>query len=104
MASLNYRTLVMLTLPVSLFAFAAACGDDPVATPKGPGTDAGFLYSALENGVAFDPGELFLVRPDLHPTLSLRLSFSSVPIDQIDEGVRRLARALRHSRSLNLAA
>jgi 2-aminoadipate transaminase len=63
------------------------------------GDDATLLSCALRCGVSFDPGCLF--RPgdsrrggEQGPALSLRLSFSSVPREQIAEGVRRLARAL----------
>lgn len=63
------------------------------------GDDATLLSCALRCGVSFDPGSLF--RPvDSHkrgtegPALAMRLSFSSVPREQIAEGVRRLARAL----------
>ena len=69
-----------------------------------PGSDASLLYAALESGVAFDPGELFLAHPEKHPNLCLRLSYSAVALNQIEEGVARLGRALDRSRSFSLAA
>lgn len=68
------------------------------------GTDAAWLYTALENGVAFDPGGLFQVDPSQHTNLSMRLSFSSVPIDKIEQGVARLDKAMRDTRARDLAA
>src|SRR3954467_5219659 len=55
------------------------------------------LYrEALRAGVSFTPGGAVTVdRPQL---VSLRLSFSLVDPDELDEGVRRLARALREVR------
>ncbi len=44
-------------------------------------------------GVAFTPGSAFFV--DGGGEQALRLSFSSVPGSRIDEGVRRLAEAIR---------
>jgi DNA-binding transcriptional MocR family regulator len=43
--------------------------------------------------VAFTPGEAFFV--DGTGERTLRLSFSSVPASRIDDGVRRLADAIR---------
>ncbi|MFQ5521109.1 MAG: hypothetical protein ACE5FK_06910, partial [Candidatus Methylomirabilia bacterium] len=42
---------------------------------------------------AFTPGSAFFVDGGGEPTL--RLSFSAVPVSKIDEGVRRLAGAIR---------
>jgi DNA-binding transcriptional MocR family regulator len=55
------------------------------------------LYrEAVRQGVTFTPGGTVTVeRP---PLTSLRLSFSLVDPDDLDEGVRRLARALREVR------
>ena len=59
-----------------------------------PGLDAGALLPlAVERGVAFTPGSAFFV--DGGGEQALRLSFSSVPGSRIDEGVRRLAEAIR---------
>lgn len=69
-----------------------------------PGSDASWLYTALENGVAFDPGGLFLADSERPHPLSMRLSFSSVPIEHIEMGVARLDRALRSHRGGKLAA
>src|SRR3954470_24605662 len=55
------------------------------------------LYrEALRAGVSFTPGGAVTV--DRPPMVSLRLSFSLVDPDDLDEGVRRLARALREVR------
>ena len=52
------------------------------------------LYGeALNTGVAFLPGGA--AQPEPAQRTSLRLSFSYVELDDLDEGVRRLARALR---------
>lgn len=69
-----------------------------------PGSDASWLYAALENGVAFDPGRLFQAEADPGKPLAMRLSFSSVPMDQIEAGVARLDKTLRSSRIRPLAA
>lgn len=58
------------------------------------GTDAVTLLSrAVERGVAFTPGGAFF--PDDGGERTLRLSFSSVPANRIQEGVRRLGEAIR---------
>jgi 2-aminoadipate transaminase len=55
------------------------------------------LYAeAARHGVTFTPGGAVTV--ERHTQTSLRLSFSLVDPDQLDEGVRRLARALRQVR------
>ncbi len=51
---------------------------------------------AKEEGVAFLPGSDFMLEGGRS---SLRLSFASVPADQIPEGVGRIARALERARS-----
>jgi 2-aminoadipate transaminase len=52
------------------------------------------LYGeALRSGVAFLPGGA--TQPDPSARTSLRLSFSYVDPELLDEGVRRLSRALR---------
>ena len=56
------------------------------------GTDcSGMLKAAKDEGVAFVAGPDFMLEGG---TNSLRLSFASVPAEQVDEGVQRLARAL----------
>jgi 2-aminoadipate transaminase len=60
--------------------------------------DAGALLpQAIERGVAFTPGAPFFV--DGGGQQTLRLSFSSVPAGRIDEGIRRLADAIKSARS-----
>lgn len=55
------------------------------------------LYAeAVRNGMAFTPGGAVTV--ERRPQTSLRLSFSLLDPEQLDEGVRRLARALREVR------
>ena len=50
------------------------------------------LTAALDEGVAFVPGDAFYTGPaDLQ---SLRLSFATATPDELDEGARRLAAAL----------
>jgi len=57
-----------------------------------PGDDLALLEAATKNGVSFDPGRAF--RPDnAAAPLALRLCFSYVRARDLDEGVRRLARA-----------
>lgn len=61
------------------------------------GFDAGALLPrALERGVAYTPGAAFWV--DGSGERTLRLSFSSVPVAKIDEGVRRLGDVVRAER------
>jgi 2-aminoadipate transaminase len=55
------------------------------------------LYSeAARHGVTFTPGGV--VTAERHAQTSLRLSFSLLDPDELDEGVRRLARAMRQLR------
>lgn len=61
---------------------------EPDAEPN----EAFFLAAAIEHGVAFDPGSMFRAGGAVSP-FALRLCFSSVwRDDDLDEGVRRLAR------------
>jgi DNA-binding transcriptional MocR family regulator len=61
------------------------------------GIDAtGLLPRAVARGVAFTPGPAFYVGDGGEG--ELRLSFSSVPVARIDEGVRRLADVIRDER------
>jgi GntR family transcriptional regulator/MocR family aminotransferase len=58
-----------------------------------PGCDASALLPlALRHGVAFTPGARFFL--DGTGERAARLSFSSVPVRRIEEGVRRLAEAI----------
>jgi DNA-binding transcriptional MocR family regulator len=50
----------------------------------------------VRNGVSFTPGGA--VSAERRQRTSLRLSFSLVEPDELEEGVRRLARALREVR------
>jgi len=54
------------------------------------------LRRAIARGVAFTPGPAFYI--DQGGEHRLRLSFSSVPVSRIDEGVRRLADVIREAR------
>ncbi|MFP4055796.1 MAG: PLP-dependent aminotransferase family protein [Candidatus Brocadiia bacterium] len=69
-----------------------------------PGTDTGphgpLLQRALDEGVLYVPGA-YCYPPDpdrTAPTNTLRLSYGSPTIEQIREGVRRLAHAIRGGR------
>ncbi len=57
---------------------------------------ASLLPLALDRGVAFTPGSVFFLEGEGERTL--RLSFSSVPANRIEEGVRRLSEAIREMR------
>jgi 2-aminoadipate transaminase len=56
---------------------------------------AALLPRALERGVAFTPGVVFFV--DAGGERTLRLSFSAVRGDRIDEGVKRLGEVIREA-------
>ena len=56
------------------------------------GDELAFLRAALDAGVMIDPGSLF--QPEPTPEITMRLSFSSVALDQIDEAARRLGRVI----------
>ncbi len=62
-----------------------------VALPEGTNVDALFT-AAAERGVAFVKGTDFLMEGG---TNTLRLAYSGVTADQIDEGIKRLADAYR---------
>ena len=67
------------------------------------GTDARYLLErALEEKVAFVPGESFF--PGGGHENTLRLNFSAMPEDRITEGIRRLGRVLSSVTADNLAA
>jgi 2-aminoadipate transaminase len=53
------------------------------------------LERAIAHGVAFTPGNAFFV--DGGGEHTLRLSFSAIPVSQMDEGVKRLADAVREA-------
>jgi 2-aminoadipate transaminase len=64
-----------------------------------PGTDTGpnspFMQACLRQGVLYVPGQFCYINgiDGAIPTREARLSFGPVPLEQIPEGVRRLARA-----------
>lgn len=60
--------------------------------PDGLSADALVPYAARE-GVGYLPGSCFY--PDRRETGNLRLGYTTLPREQIDEGVRRLGRAVR---------
>jgi 2-aminoadipate transaminase len=66
------------------------------------GDDIELLATALTYGVVFDPGSLF--RPEPCEQIAMRVSFSSAPLHELDEGARRLGRALAHWRQDRRAA
>src|SRR2546421_11448893 len=57
---------------------------------------AELLPRAAERGVVFTPGRVFSLTGD---GLSMRLSFGGVRVDQIREGVKRLAAAIKGTRA-----
>jgi DNA-binding transcriptional MocR family regulator len=57
---------------------------------------------ALRTGVAFTPGSATMVEPGTRT--ALRLSFSMLPPDRLEEGVRRLARAVRAAHRIDRRA
>ncbi len=63
--------------------------------PEGMSANA-LLPRALQRGVGFTPGTAFFL--DEAGERTLRLSFSSVPSARIDDGVRRLAEAIKDMR------
>ena len=62
-----------------------------------PRSEVEFLEDALDEGVMVDPGSLF--RPEPKPGLALRVSYSNARREQLAEGIKRLARAVRKRRS-----
>lgn len=65
-----------------------------VTLPEGMDA-AALLPRAVANGVAFTPGSVFFV--DGGGERTLRLSFSSVRTQRIDEGIRRLGEVIRQA-------
>jgi 2-aminoadipate transaminase len=63
-----------------------------------PDADEEWLRTAMEHGVAFDPGSLFGVRPN-PTTLGMRLCFSATKVPDLLEAVKRLESAWRALRS-----
>jgi 2-aminoadipate transaminase len=58
-----------------------------------PGDDVALLETAAASGTSFDPGSMFQVTEP--PTLRLRLCYSCVEEEFIEEGVKRLRQAWR---------
>ena len=67
--------------------------------PAGHDTGAA-LEAAKDEGVAFVAGPDFMLEGG---ESSLRLSFASVPVERIDEGVARIAAALESARVASAA-
>lgn len=63
-----------------------------------PTDDEEWLRTAIEHGVAFDPGSLFRVRPNPR-SLAMRLCYSATKIPDLLEAVHRLERAWSAFRS-----
>jgi 2-aminoadipate transaminase len=70
-----------------LFVWARLTGAD-----GGPTDGAAFSKRAVEQGVAFVPGAPFFASHPDHATF--RMSFATVGVDKIQEGVQRLVKAL----------
>jgi 2-aminoadipate transaminase len=71
-------------------------------TARQPDFDTGALLpAALKEGVSFVPGSVF--DPDGRPGPSLRLNFTANPPEVLQEGIRRLNRAVRACTSLRAA-
>jgi 2-aminoadipate transaminase len=66
-----------------------------VETPDA-GDDIELLAITLAHGVVFDPGSAF--QPDPTDHVAMRISFSSAPIRELEEGACRLGRALSYWR------
>ena len=64
------------------------------------------MRAALEEGVLYVPGQFCYVNGDSGPvpTREARLSFGVVPLEQIGEAVRRLARAFEKAEGGKLLA
>ena len=63
-----------------------------VTLPEGVDTYP-LLYQAIDAGVVFIPGAAFT--PSDEPSNKLRLAFSAVSSEDIEEGIRRLAPILK---------
>ncbi|WP_256736693.1 aminotransferase class I/II-fold pyridoxal phosphate-dependent enzyme, partial [Pseudomonas gingeri] len=60
------------------------------------------LDAALARDVAFMPGEPFFAEPERNPG-NLRLNFSHIAPERLDEGLRRLAAVVRHAQAAQAA-
>jgi 2-aminoadipate transaminase len=65
-----------------------------VTLPKGLSCDQLFRV-ALEENVAFVPGESFYAVPDPLGARQMRLNFSNATPERIREGIRRLSNAVK---------
>ncbi len=61
--------------------------------PEGISSES-LLPLACQNGVAFAPGTQFFVNPP-DGDRYMRLNFAAHPIDEIEEGIKRLAKAIK---------
>ncbi|MCY1369461.1 2-aminoadipate transaminase [compost metagenome] len=71
-------------------------------TLKQPLDTRTLLNPALEQNVAFMPGEPFFAHPEQNPGY-LRLNFSHVAPERLGEGLRRLATVIRQAQSAEAA-
>ncbi|MNT36493.1 2-aminoadipate transaminase [compost metagenome] len=71
-------------------------------TLKQPLDTRTLLKPALEQNVAFMPGEPFFIDPDKHPG-HLRLNFSHVAPERLGEGLKRLAGVIRQAQAAEAA-
>ncbi|WAB91820.1 PLP-dependent aminotransferase family protein [Pseudomonas citronellolis] len=71
-------------------------------TLKQPLDTRGLLDKALQQNVAFMPGEPFFTDPDANPG-HLRLNFSHVAPERLGEGLRRLAAVIREAQAAQSA-
>ncbi len=71
-------------------------------TLKQPLDTRGLLDEALQQNVAFMPGEPFFTDPDANPG-HLRLNFSHVAPERLGEGLRRLAAVIREAQAAQSA-
>ena len=71
-------------------------------TLKQPLDTRTLLKPALEQNVAFMPGEPFFAEPDQHIG-SLRLNFSHIDPERLHEGLKRLANVIRHAQAAQAA-
>ncbi|NWC00170.1 PLP-dependent aminotransferase family protein [Pseudomonas gingeri] len=65
-------------------------------TLKQPLDTRTLLAEALSQDVAFMPGEPFFAEPECNPG-NLRLNFSHIAPERLDEGLKRLAAVIRHA-------
>ncbi len=71
-------------------------------TLKQPLDTRTLLAEALSQDVAFMPGEPFFAEPERNPG-NLRLNFSHIAPERLDEGLKRLAAVIRHAQAAQAA-